>query len=164
MLSSSATKVLLVLLALASVAIAMVAVWARTPDATKITNWPEPLGDERSRALIAHQCRAAAKEGRLLLVEFSAPWCEHCRAVKQAVQDVRVMEKLEALRPLVLNIGDDNALDSLRLELEARAIPAWVVVKPSRCDEPPARWPRVAQTYPRGDALQLLEFLAKLRG
>lgn len=164
MLSSRATKVLLVVLALASVAIAMLAVWARTPDATKITNWPEPLDAERSRALLAHQCRAAADEERLLLVEFSAPWCEHCRAVKQAVKDEHVMAKLAALRPLVLNIGDDDALDALRLELEARAIPAWVVVEPSACDEPPARWPRIGQTYPRGDVDQLLEFLNELPG
>ena len=161
-LSTRATKVLLLVLVIASIAIAALAVWARKPGVTKLTAWPRPLSEARARSLLAQQCSAAAAEGRLLLVEFSAPWCEHCQAVKQAVSDERVQAELHAVRPLVLNIGDDDELNTLRLELGARAIPAWVVVAPHACGKSPAAWSRVDQIYPRGEPQKLAAFLADL--
>jgi thiol:disulfide interchange protein len=162
MLSTRATKILLFVLLAASLAIAALAVWARKPGVTKLTAWPRPLSEARARSLLVQQCRAAAADGRLLLVEFSAPWCEHCQAVKQAVSDARVQEELDAVRPLVLNIGDGDELNALRLELGARAIPAWVVVAPHACDKTPAEWSRVEQIYPRGEPAKLAAFLAEL--
>lgn len=162
MLSARATKVILVALVLASVAIGLLAVWARKPGPTKLTNWPPPLTAAQARAQLAGQCEAAKADGRLLLIEFSAPWCEHCRAVKHAVTEGSVVALLEQVRPLVLNVGDDAELNPLRLELGARAIPAWVVVQPEACDKSPATWSRVKQTYPRGNARDLVAFLSDL--
>lgn len=73
------------------------------------------------------------------------------------------MPLLAAVRPLVLNVGEDEELNALRLELGARAIPAWVVVEPTRCEEPPAKYPRVRQTYPKGEPAELVSFLSGLR-
>lgn len=164
MLSTRATKILVLALLAASVVIAALAVSMRMrrPSPTPLTGWPKPLSEANARSLLSQQCKAAAREKRLLLIEFSAPWCEHCKAVKQAVSDERVQQQLGAVRPLVLNIGDDDALNELRLELGARAIPAWVVVAPQACDESAAHWSRVAQIYPRGEPEKLAAFLAKL--
>jgi hypothetical protein len=71
---------------------------------------------------------------------------------------------LSEFRSVVLNIGNDDELDDLRRELEARAIPAWVVVRPERCDAEPRRWERLANTYPRGDERLLRAFLEPLGG
>jgi thiol:disulfide interchange protein len=162
MLSARATKLVLLGLMALAVAIGALAVWARKPGPTKLTNWPPPLTDAQARAQLTNQCQAAAADQRLLLVEFSAPWCEHCQAVKKAVTDARVQPLLSAVRPLVLNVGEDEVLNALRLELGARAIPAWVVVEPTRCEQSPASYPRVQQTYPRGEPAELVSFLSKL--
>jgi len=162
MLSARATKLVLLGLMVLALAIGFLAVWARKPGPTKLTNWPPPLTDAQARADLTSQCRAAAADKRLLLIEFSAPWCEHCKAVKQAVKDARVTPLLSAIRPLVLNVGEDEELNALRLELGARAIPAWVVVEPTRCEESPARYPKVQQTYPRGEPAELVSFLSSL--
>lgn len=162
MLSARATKLLLLALVALSLAIGALAVWARKPGPTKLTNWPRPLTDAQARLQLKSQCQAALEDKRLLLIEFSAPWCEHCKAVKQAVTDARVTPLLSAVRPLVLNVGEDEKLNPLRLELGARAIPAWVVVEPSRCNEPPANYPRIRQTYPRGKPEELVSFLSGL--
>lgn len=164
MLSARATKILLLALVALSLAIGALAVWARKPGPTKLTNWPRPLTDEQARKQIKSQCRAAEEDGQLLLIEFSAPWCEHCKAVKRAVTDARVTPLLSAVRPLVLNVGEDAELNTLRLELGARAIPAWVVVEPTHCEEPPAKYPRVRQTYPKGEPRELVTFLSGLKG
>lgn len=164
MLSARATKILLLALVALSLAIGALAVWARKPGPTKLTNWPRPLTDEQARKQIKSQCRAAEEDGQLLLIEFSAPWCEHCKAVKRAVTDARVTPLLSAVRPLVLNVGEDAELNTLRLELGARAIPAWVVVEPTHCEEPPAKYPRVRQTYPKGEPTELVTFLSGLEG
>ncbi len=162
MLSKRATKILLLGLVALSILVGMLAVWARQPGVTKLTAWPRPLSDAAARSLMVAQCEAAHAEGRPLLVEFSAPWCEHCKAVKQAARDERVQSLLGTVRPVVLNIGDDDALNVLRLDLGARAIPAWVVVSPSDCNQPPSSWPRLRQTYPRGDPVKLAAFLSSL--
>lgn len=163
-MSARATKILLLALVALSLAIGALAVWARKPGPTKLTNWPRPLTDEQARKQIKSQCRAAEEDGQLLLIEFSAPWCEHCKAVKRAVTDARVTPLLSAVRPLVLNVGEDAELNTLRLELGARAIPAWVVVEPTHCEEPPAKYPRVRQTYPKGEPRELVTFLSGLKG
>lgn len=162
MLSARATKILLVVLVLTSIAVGLLGVWARKPGATKLTNWPPPLTDAQARAQLMGQCEAAKDTHRLLLIEFSAPWCEHCQGVKKAVTDTRVVPLLEQVRPLVLNVGDDAELNTLRLELGARAIPAWVVVQPKDCSTSPATWSRVKQTYPRGNPKELVAFLSSL--
>jgi len=162
MLSARATKILLLAFVALSLAIGALAVWARKPGPTKLTNWPRPLTDEQARHQLRSQCDAALEDQRLLLIEFSAPWCEHCKAVKQAVTDARVTPLLAAVRPLVLNVGEDDELNPLRLELGARAIPAWVIVKPTHCGEAPAKYPRVRQTYPRGNPEELVSFLSDL--
>ena len=161
-LSARATKLVLLGLMALALAIGALAVWARKPGPTKLTSWPPPLTDAQARAQLTSQCRAAAADRRLLLIEFSAPWCEHCKAVKEAVKDARVTPLLSAIRPLVLNVGEDEELNTLRLELGARAIPAWVVVEPKRCEQSPASYPRVQQTYPRGEPTELVSFLSKL--
>jgi len=163
MLSPRATKLLVLALVAVSVAIGLLAVWARQPGPTKLTNWPPPLNASQARSQLRSQCRAALADNRLLLVEFSAPWCEHCQAVKQAASDARVKAELDAVRPLVLNVGDDDELNELRLELGARAIPAWVVLRPENCELAPAQWARIDLTYPRGDPRKLALFLAELK-
>lgn len=82
--------------------------------------------------------------------------------MKQTIRKTGLSDLLSGFRNLVLNIGNDDELDDLRRELEARAIPAWVVIEPSQCDAEPKRWKRVANTYPRGDEERLREFLERL--
>jgi len=126
--------------------------------------WPDPLRAPEARALLRSECRLAEREGRPLLVEFSAPWCEHCQAVKQTLAKSDVSDLLSRFHGVVFNIGNDDELDDLRRELEARAIPAWIVVHPDRCDAEPRRWKRLGNTYPRGDESVLEAFLKPLAG
>jgi thiol:disulfide interchange protein len=159
MLSTRATKLLLLGLIVFSVGVAFLALWARKPGPTKLTNWPPPLTDEQARKQLVSQCRAASDAKQPLLIEFSAPWCQHCKAVKRAVTDQKVAHLLSAVRPVVLNIGEDAELNELRLEFGARAIPAWVVVSADSCDAPPAQWKQHGQIYPRGEPAELVVFL-----
>ncbi len=125
-----------------------------------VGDWPRALGDVAARAELRRACERARNAERLLLVEFSAPWCEQCQKVKSAI-DADVDEALSRVEPVVMNIGDGRDLDAVRLELGARAIPYWTLVEPNECETPPREWKRVASMNPRPDPEELSSWLLR---
>lgn len=122
----------------------------RPADRVGAEQWPEPLSADRVEARLRERCRQAG--GAPLLVEFSAPWCDNCGAVKSSLRDPELHAQLEAVESVSFNIGEGRELDGLRRELGARAIPYWTIVRAPDCSAPLSEWTRVAERHPTGDA------------
>jgi hypothetical protein len=116
-----------------------------------------------TEAELRDACNSASGQERLLLIEFSAPWCDVCREVKQRVRDPRVERELSRFDVVVVNIGEGHELDPLRRQLGARAIPYWTVVRPNACGSALDAWPRIASSHPTADAASLAAWLGAAR-
>lgn len=148
----------LIVVALGAAAVAVGLVVLRAPS----RDWPPVQSAAATEARLRQACTEAAGNGRLLLIEFSAPWCDVCRDVKVEAGAARVEQELSRFDSVVVNVGEDRELDGLRRQLGARAIPYWTVIRTEHCAAELGAWPRIASQHPKADAEALAMWLARV--
>lgn len=78
----------------------------------------------------AQQCAAA--QGRRLLLEFVAPWCDDCREMARLDETPLVADKLRARFERVrVNVGKWDRHEALRQKYDVRALATYVVIDPA---------------------------------
>lgn len=103
---------------------------------------PERTPAELERDL-ARTCVEARENEKLVLLEFSAPWCKDCMRLQSMKQDPRVVQALTGYRELSVNVGDFDQHPSLLQAFGVRAIAHWELLEPTDCAAPPWRWRRL---------------------
>jgi thiol:disulfide interchange protein len=73
----------------------------------------------------------AAKNGRRLMLEFVAPWCEDCREMARLDETPAVAELLRTRFERVrINVGKWDRHEALRRTHEVRALATYIVMDP----------------------------------
>jgi hypothetical protein len=103
---------------------------------------PERTPAELEREL-ASTCVEARENDKLVLLEFSAPWCKDCVRLQSMKQEPRVVQALTAYRELSVNVGDFDQHPTLLQAFGVRAIAHWELLEPTDCAAPPWRWRRL---------------------
>jgi hypothetical protein len=103
---------------------------------------PERTPAELEREL-ARACSEARENGKLVLLELSAPWCKDCVRLQSMKQDPRVVQALTRYRELSVNVGEFDQHPTLLQAFGVRAIAHWELLEPTDCAAPPWRWRRV---------------------
>lgn len=106
-------------------------------------NVPEQTSAEVAAGLRA-TCEQAQKEGRRLLVEFSAPWCADCRELAKMKEQSGLKEKLAHTPHFVVNVGHFDRHEELLKAYGIEAIANWQVVEAKDCGSPAGTWTKVA--------------------
>jgi len=103
---------------------------------------PERTPAELERDL-ARTCVEARESAKLVLLEFSAPWCKDCVRLQSMKQEPRVVQALTGYRELSVNVGDFDQHPSLLQHFGVRSIAHWELLEPTDCAAPPWRWRRL---------------------
>jgi hypothetical protein len=95
----------------------------------------ERLWDETTESQVLEAISAAktcaAREGRLLLLEFVAPWCEDCHEMARLDETQIVSRTLRARFERVrINVGKWDRHEGLRTSYGVRALATYVAIEP----------------------------------
>lgn len=102
-------------------------------------------GDAELSAALADVCGRSLERDRLLLVEFSAPWCSDCLVLHRMKQQRPLAAELSRWPRIVINVGEFEEHPELLEAFDVRSIARWIVLRPSNCEAPIFEWPRIAQ-------------------
>jgi thiol-disulfide isomerase/thioredoxin len=92
--------------------------------------WDETTEGEVLDAISAAKA-CAAEQGRKLLLEFVAPWCEDCQEMAKLDETPVVAQTLrERFERVRINVGKWDRHEALRKSFEVRALATYVVIDP----------------------------------
>lgn len=104
------------------------------------THWVERT-DLELEAALQSACREAIGDGKLVLLEFSAPWCADCQ--KLATLKPQLADELDQhWVGVTAYVGKWDRHGLFRQAFGVEGIAWWVALEPTDCDAPPPDWPR----------------------
>jgi thiol-disulfide isomerase/thioredoxin len=93
--------------------------------------WDETTEGEVLDAIGAAKT-CAAEQGRKLLLEFVAPWCEDCREMAKLDETPEVASVLrERFERVRVNVGKWDRHEGLRQSFQVRALATYIVIDPT---------------------------------
>jgi hypothetical protein len=107
-----------------------------------------PLLDDDALAHdIRSACESARRTHRLVLLEFSAPWCSDCLALEKLKHRDPLAAELARWELLAVNVGGGDAHPDLMRAFRVNQIAKLVALAPNDCAMKIANWPvRAART------------------
>lgn len=103
----------------------------------------QPRSDAALDAVIGEACRSSLADGRPVLLELSAPWCGDCQAILRMSAEPVLASELQRWHHVVVDVGRFDRHRPLIEGFGVGGIAWWGALQPTRCDEPPTRWPRL---------------------
>jgi len=107
--------------------------------------WLTSADDVRITAELAAACQSGLADGRGVLLEFSADWCEDCQQLKALSAEPAVVEALARWSVVSVDVGEFDRYPKLQEAFEVERIARWVAMEPVDCAAPAESWPRLSE-------------------
>ena len=106
----------------------------------ELAYWPTRTDLELDGELRA-TCAASLRDGKPLLLSFSAPWCPDCRRVRDLEAEPVLKAEQDEWHKLVVHVGQFDRHTLLRAAFSVSKIVTWVALQPTDCQASPDTWP-----------------------
>jgi hypothetical protein len=119
-----------------------VALQAQVEPVADPSEYSTPLLEARDLEKLARQtCEQSKTNRRLVLVEFSAAWCEDCRVLEAQKRAAPLKDELSSWELFPINVGDDGFQHpELMRAFRVNAIAKLVALRPRDCALPLRFW------------------------